>query len=137
MNDNRELEPFLEVCEEFESQRNMINRQIGQAKRHGNEIPDELIAEHNKSLQAAKKFPDCELPLTVQLDIHWRDPQLEYHKKLCSSLRRRFRTGRSNKRFKWVIKNPITAKDIEREFEKTVQRLMFRNRVFAQFCKKC
>ena len=93
MNDNRELELFLEVCEEFELQRNMINHQIGRARRYNKEIPvAELINKslqrtYNESLQAAmKKFPDYELPLTVQLDIHWRDPQMEYHKKLYAEL---------------------------------------------------
>ena len=130
MNDNRELEPFLEVCEEFESQRNMINRQIGQAKRHGNEIPDELIAEHNKSLQAAmNKFPDYELPLTVQLDIHRFDPQRIYHRELCSTMLRKFRTGNNFKQRGWRVENPLTTEEKQREFEKTVQRLISRNRI--------
>ena len=128
---NRQLEPFLEVCEELQSQRNMINKKIGQAKWRGNELPvDELIAGHNESLQAAmNKFPDYELPLTVQLDVHSRDPQRLYHLELCSKLRRKFRTGRIHKNHKWKVEDPITAEEKKREFEKTVQRLLVRNRV--------
>ena len=129
---NRQLEPFLEVCEELQSQRNMINKKIGQAKWRGNELPvDELIAGHNESLQAAmNKFPDYELPLTVQLDVHHKDPQRLYHRELCSTLRRKFRTGRIRKNPIWKVENPITTEEKQREFDKTVQRLIARNRVY-------
>ena len=127
---NRQLEPFLEVCEELQSQRRMINNKIGQAKRFGKEIPvAELIAGHNESLQAAMyKFPDYELPLTVQLDVHSRDPQRLYHLELSSRLRRKFRTGRIHKQRYSKVENPITAQEKKREFQKTVQRLLARNR---------
>ena len=122
----------MEVCEELQSQRNMINDKIGRAKRFRKEIPvAELIAGHNESLQAAMyKFPDYELPLTVQLDVDWNDPQRVYHWKLSSTLRRKFRTGRIRKNPIWKVENPITAEEKKREFEKTVQRLLARNRVF-------
>ena len=128
----RELEPFLDVCEELQSQRNIINRTIGKLKKRGNEDRiAELIDGHNESIQAAmNKFPDYELPLTVQLDVHHKDPQRLYHRELCSKLRRKFRTGRIQKNPNWKVENPITADEKKREFEKTVQRLVCRNRDF-------
>ena len=110
----------------------MINNKIGQAKRFGKEIPvAELIAGHNESLQAAmNKFPDYELPLTVQLDVHRYDPHRDYHRKLCSTMRRKFRTGSIFKQRYWRVENQMTTEEKQREFEKTVQRLVCRNRGF-------
>ena len=128
---NRELEPFLDVCEGLQSQRSMINKKIAQADRHGNTInADELIAGHNEALQAAKnQFPDFELPLTVQLEVHKDDPQYQFHYRITSTLLRKFRTGRLFRNHKWKVRNPITSEEKQREFEKTVQRLIARNRV--------
>ena len=129
---NRELQPFLDVCEELHSQSNTIRNHIGQAKRRGNEDKvAELIDGHEESLQAAmNKFPDYELPLTVQLDIHRHDPQRLYHQKLCSTMLRKFRTGRIYKNHNWKVENFMTAEEKQREFEKTVQKLIARNRDF-------
>ena len=129
--DNRELEPFLDVCEGLQSQRKMINNTIARAVRSGRPInTDELIAGHNESLQAAKKqFPDYELPLTVQLDVHYRDQQRLFHRKISSRLLRKFRTGRIDSTHKWKVRNPMTSEKIKREFEETVQKLIARNRV--------
>ena len=128
---NRELEPFLDVCEALQSQRNMINKKIGQAVRRGNTgTIDELIAGHNESLQAAKnQFPDYELPLTVQLDASPKGSHYQFHRKVFSTLLRKFRTGRIDSTHKWKVKNPITSEEKKRELEKTVQRLIARNRV--------
>ena len=127
---NRELEPFLNVCEELQSQRNKISKRIGQLKRGENEHRiAELIDGHNESLQAAMdKFPDYELPLTVQLDIDYSDPQRLYHKELCSRMLRKFRTGRLYMNPSWKVENPMTTEEKQHEFERTVQRLINRNR---------
>ena len=128
---NRELEPFLDVCEALQSQRKMINTKIGQAVRYGKTgTIDELIAGHNESLEAVKnQFPDFELPLTVQLDVHWQDPQRSFHREICSTLLRKYRTGRIFRNSKWKVENPMTNEEKKREFEETVQKLIARNRV--------
>ena len=91
---------------------------------------DELIAGHNESLEVAKnQFPDFELPLTVQLDVHYRDQQYRFHHKISSTLRRKFRTGRIDSTHKWKVRNPMTSEEKKREFEETVQKLIARNRV--------
>ena len=128
---NRELEPFLDVCEGLQSQRNMINNKIGQAVRFGNTgTIDELIAGHNESLQAAKnQFPDHELPVTVELDVNWDDSNYQFHKKISSKMRRKYRTGRSYRNQNWTVRNPMTSEEKKRKFEETVQKLIARNRV--------
>ena len=128
---NRELEPFLDVCEGLQSQRNMINNKIAQLSKYGNTgIIAELIAGHNESLEAVKnQFPDFELPLTVQLDVHCHDLQRIFHRKISSRLRRKFRTGRIDSTHKWKVRNPMTSEEKKREFEETVRKLIARNRV--------
>ena len=88
----------------------MINTKIGQAVRHNNTgTIDELIAGHNESLEAAKnQFPDYELPLTVQLDVHCHDLQRIFHREITSTLLRKYRTGRISKihmvcQVKWPV----------------------------------
>ena len=129
---NRELEPFLDVCEGLQSQRKMINKKIGQAVRCGNTgTIDKLIAGHYESLQAAKdQFPDYELPLTVQLDANSQGPQYIFNRKVSSTLLRKFRTGRIDSTHKWKVRNPMTSEEKKREFNKTVERLIARNRVY-------
>ena len=126
----RELEPFLDVCEELRLQRNTVNNRIGKLKKRGNEDKiAELIDGYDESVQAAmKKFPDYEFPLTVQLDTYWNDPQRVYHQKLGSKMLRKFRTGSIFKDPNWKVENPMTAEHKQREFEKTIQRLISRNR---------
>ena len=90
----------------------------------------ELIAGHYESLQAASnQFPDYELPLTVQLEATSRGSHYQFHRKVFSTLLRKFRTGRIDSTHKWKVKNPITTEEKKHEFEKTVQRLVARNRV--------
>ena len=120
----------MNVCEELQSQKNTIRNQIGQLKKRGNEDRiAELIDGHEESIQAAmNKFPNYELPLTVQLGVHCHDLQRVYHRELCSTMRRKFRTGTIYKQRFWRVENPMTAEEKQREFEKTVQRLVSRNR---------
>ena len=103
---------------------------IGKLKKRGNEDRiAELIDGYEESLQAAmNKFPDYELPLTVQLDIDYSYQQSRYHRELCSKMLRKFRTGSIFKDPNWKVDNPMTAEEKQREFEKTVQRLISRNR---------
>ena len=128
---NRELEPFLDVCEALQSQRNMINKRIGMLSKYGNTgTIDELIAGHNESLEAAKnQFPDHELPVTVKLEVHCHDLQRIFHRKVSSTLLRKYRTGRIFRDHKWKVRNPMTSGEKKREFEETVQKLIARNRV--------
>ena len=128
---NRELEPFLDVCEGLQSQRNNMNKRIGKLYKYGHtEKVDELIAGHNESLEAVKnQFPDFELPLTVQLDVHCHDLQRIFHRKVSSTLLRKYRTGRIFRDHKWKVRNPITSEEKKREFQETVQKLIARNRV--------
>ena len=128
---NKELEQFLDVCEGLQSQRNMISNKIGKLYKYGHtEKVAELIAGHNESLEAVKnQFPDFELPLTVQLDVHCHDLQRIFHRKISSTLLRKFRTGRIDSTHKWKVRNPMTSEEKKREFNKTVQKLIARNRV--------
>ena len=131
LKNNRELEPFLDVCEDLHSQRKNMKKKIGKLSKNGNTgIIDELIVGHNESVEVAKnQFPDYEFPLTVQLDVNHFDPQYCFHREICSKMRRKYQTGRTYRNQKWTVKNPITAEEKKCEFEKTVQRLVGRNRV--------
>ena len=121
----------MNVCEELRVQRNKMKISIGKLKKRGNEDRiAELIDGHDESIQAAmERFPDYELPLTVQLDIHRFDLQRLYHRELCSTMLRKFRTGNNFKQRGWRVENAMTAEEKQREFERTVQRLIARNRV--------
>ena len=93
------------------------------------------IVQHNDSLEVAmKQFPDYEFPVTVRVDIDLNDRQRFYHIKLCSQLRRKFQTGCYKKskyrlaKYTASIKSRIEEEQ-NHELEKTVQRLVARNRV--------
>ena len=122
LKNSRELEPFLDVCEDLHSQRNNMKKKIGKLSKNGNTgIIDELIVGHNESVEVAKnQFPDYEFPLTVQLDVNRFDPQYCFHLKISSTLRRKYQTGRITRNHKWTVKNQITTQEKKHEFEKTV-----------------
>ena len=137
---NVELEPFLAVCENLVLQRNKITNAIGKAVRYGHRPNTTTklyttIVQHNDSLEVAmKQFPDYEFPVTVRVDIDLNDRQRFYHIKLCSQLRRKFQTGCYKKskyrlaKYTASIKSRIEEEQ-NHELEKTVQRLVARNRV--------
>ena len=94
------------------------------------------IAEYNDSLQGTiDEFPDFEIPLTVQLDVDERDPQRKYHMKICSTLLKEFRTGELRQKAKTklakddAVVNSFLQEERQKEFEKTIQRLLIRNGV--------
>ena len=135
LTDNDNKKSVVMPTPELESQRLSTNHLTGRSKKRRNIIP-RRIGSYIESVQAVmKKFPDYELPLTVQTGVHYNDPQRLFHLRLSSTLRRKFRTGSIYKNPNWKVKNPITAEEKKREFEETIQRLIARDRVFGASCQ--
>ena len=116
----------MDVIADLQAQRVKIRKnhesKKGEKKEDGITVLDKLIANYNDSLEEAKdQFPGYEFPVTLQIDIDWRDPQYKYHSKLVSTLREKFR--------KTGYFKPKYTVERNQELERTVQRLIARNRV--------
>ena len=116
----------MDVIADLQKQKLKVMRNLesksGEKKVGGKTRLEQLSANFNDSLEEAKEqFPGYEFPVTLQIDIDWRDPQYKYHSKLVSTLREKFR--------KTGYFKPKYTVERNQELERTVQRLIARNRV--------
>ena len=80
---------------------------------------EDRVAEYKDSLQLAKtQFPDYDFPITVELDVSFKDPKRVHHKNLFTRFRKKFQPSDS-----------FLAEKTQ-ELENTTRRLVARDKVF-------